>query len=110
MSSTGSVAGHPVVTGIRGATEDLDPGLAAKVWQLTDDEVEDALGGLRDVTSRVAALQGALLREAEGRDLKKRTSASTVERWLGDRFRLSRAEAAAQVRAAAGDRPAPAAQ
>ena len=100
MSSTGSIAGHLVVTGIRGAAEDLDPGLAGSVWQLTDDEVEAGLGGLRDVTSRVAALQGALLREAEGRDLKKRTSASTVERWLGDRFQVSRAEAAAQVRAA----------
>jgi hypothetical protein len=41
-----------------------------------------------------------LLREAETRDLKARTKALTVVRWLGDRFRLSRADAAARTRAA----------
>ena len=102
MSSTGSIVGHPVVTGIRGAAEDLDPGLAGVVWQLCDDEVEAGLAGLFDVASRVAALQGALLREAEVRDLRSRTRALTVVRWLGDRFQLSRAEGAARVRAAEG--------
>jgi hypothetical protein len=99
MSSTGSVAGHPVVTGVRGAARDLGPGLPGLVWQLSDDEVEDALAGSFGVESRLQALQGALLREAETRDLKARTKALTEVRWLGDRFRLSRADAGARVRA-----------
>ena len=102
MSSSGTVVEHPVVTGIRGAAEDLEPGLAGLVWQLSDDEVEAGLAGLFDVASRMAALQGALLREAETRDLKSRTRALTVVRWLGDRFQLSRADAGARVRAAEG--------
>ena len=99
MSSTGSIAAHPVVAGIRSAACDLGPDLAGLVWQLSDDEVEDALAGSFDVESRLRALQGALLREAETRDLKARTKALTEVRWLGDRFRLSRADAGARVRA-----------
>ena len=102
MSSTGSIAEHPVVTGIRGAAEDLDPSWVGLVWQLSDDDVEAGLAGLFDVASRVTALQSALLREAETRDLKKRTKALTLVRWLSDRFRLSRADAGARVRAAEG--------
>ena len=52
------------------------------------------------MASRVAALQSALLREAETRDLKKRTQALTLVRWLSGRFRLSRVDAGARVRAA----------
>jgi len=102
MSSTGSIAEHPVVTGIRGAAEDLDPSWVELVWQLSDDEVEAGLAGLFDVASRVSVLQSALLREAETRDLKKRTKALTLVRWLSDRFRLSHADAGAKVQPAEG--------
>jgi hypothetical protein len=47
-------------------------------------------------------VEAMLLREAETRDLKSRTRALTVVRWLGDRFQLSRAEGNARVRAAEG--------
>src|SRR5829696_1293177 len=100
MSSTGSIAGHPVVTGLRTAAGALDPGALGLGWQLGDDEVETALATALELESRAAAYRGMLLREAECRNLRERTQASTVQRWLGDRFRLSRGEAAAQVRAA----------
>ena len=100
MSSTGSIAGHPVVTGLRTAAAALDPGALGLGWQLGDDEVEISLESVQDLKARTAAYEAMLLREVECRDLRERTQASTVQRWLGDRFRLSRAEAAAQVRAA----------
>ena len=60
------------------------------------------MAGLSRPGSRAAACRAMLLREAETRDLKKRTKALTLVRWLGDRFRLSRADAGARVRAAEG--------
>src|SRR5215203_7235757 len=108
MSSTGSIAGHPVVTGLRTAAGALDPGALGLGWQLGDDEVEISLESVQDLKARTAAYEAMLLREAECRDLKKRTQASTVQRWLGDRFRLSRGEGAAQVRAAQATGAAPA--
>ena len=101
MSQATSVLEHPVITGLRGAVTGLDPAAVTVTWQLSDTEVETALAGLLDLEARAAALRGALLREAETRDLTARTQAMSVERWLGDRFRLSRADAAARVREAA---------
>jgi hypothetical protein len=100
MSSTGRIVEHPVVTGLRTAAGALDPDAVGLGWQLGDDEVETALATVLDLRSRTAAVEAMLLREAETRDLKARTKALTVVRWLGDRFRLSRADAAARTRAA----------
>jgi hypothetical protein len=102
MSSTGSIAEHPVVTGLRTAVGALDPAAIQLGWQLGDDDVETAIATVQDLRSRTAAVEAMLLREAETRDLKSRTRASTVVRWLGDRFQLSRAEGNARVRAAEG--------
>ena len=98
MSQAGSVLDHPVAAGVRAAAAGLDPSGPAAVWQLSDDDVETTLATLLEVEARTVALQAALLREAEARDLTARTRAATVERWLGDRFRLSRADAAARAR------------
>lgn len=100
MSSAAQVFEHPVVAGARVAAEGLEKACRAEAWQLGDDDVEAALAALLDVEARTAALRGALLREAQTRDLKARTRASNLERWLGDRFRLSLADAAARIRAA----------
>jgi hypothetical protein len=100
MSSTGRIVEHPVVTGLRTAAGALDPDAVGLGWQLGDDEVETALATVLDLRSRTAAVEAMLLREAETRDLKARTKALTAVRWLGDRFRLSRADAAARIRAA----------
>ncbi len=102
MSSTGSIAEHPVVTGLRTAAGALDPAALELGWQLGDDDVETAIATVLDLESRAAAYRAMLLREAETRDLKKRTKALTLVRWLSDRFRLSRVDAGARVRAAEG--------
>ena len=102
MSSTGSIAEHPVVTGLRTAAGALDPAALELGWQLDDDDVETAIATVLDLESRAAAYRAMLLREAETRDLKKRTKALTLARWLSDRFRLSRVDAGARVRAAEG--------
>ena len=95
---------RPVVTDVCAAAELMATaaGGSGSVWQLGDGDVESGLSALVRLQASVAAVEAMLLREAETRDLKARTQASTMVRWLGDRFRLSRAEAGARVRAAEG--------
>ncbi|MGH8940523.1 MAG: hypothetical protein ACRDV2_14430, partial [Actinomycetes bacterium] len=101
MSSAGTVVAHPVITRVRSAADGLDKAFGCEMWQLCDTDVETALAGLLDLEARTAALRGVLLREAATRDLKARTRASSLQRWLGDRFRLSRADATTRERDAA---------
>ncbi|MGH3658058.1 MAG: hypothetical protein ACRDUA_15495, partial [Micromonosporaceae bacterium] len=98
MSQAGTVFEHPVITGLREAAAGLDTAASSALWQLSDVEVETGLVMVLGLQARAAALAGALLGQAESRDLKARSRASSVQRWLGDRFRLSHAEAAARVR------------
>lgn len=100
MSSAGTVLEHPVVTGVRDAVAGLAGACGAPTWQLSDAEVETGLASVLELEAKAAALRAGLLREAEVRDLHSRTRAPTVEHWLGDRFRLSRADAAARMRSA----------
>ena len=65
MSSTGSIAEHPVVTGLRTAAGALDPVALGLGWQLRDDDVETAIATVQDLRSRTAAVEVMLLREAE---------------------------------------------
>ncbi|MGH8894200.1 MAG: hypothetical protein ACRDWY_13005, partial [Actinomycetes bacterium] len=101
MSSAGTVVEHPVITRVRSAADRLGKACDAELWRLCDTDVETALAGLLELEARTAALRGALLREAATRDLKARTRASSVPRWLGDRFRLSHADATTRERDAA---------
>lgn len=100
MSSAGTVLEHPVVAGVRDAVAGLTGPCGAPTWQLSDAEVETGLACVLDLEAKAAALRAGLLREAEVRDLHSRTRAPSVEHWLGDRFRLSRADAAARMRSA----------
>jgi hypothetical protein len=100
MSQAVTVTENPLVTGVRGAADCLDQVARTDLWQLADTDVEAALAAVLDVESRTSAVRAALLREAETRGLQDATRASTLERWLGDRFRLSRADAAARCREA----------
>jgi hypothetical protein len=102
MSQAVTVREHPVVTGVRSAAGCLDQVARPELWQLADAEVEAALAAALEVECRTAAIRAALLREAASRGLQEATRASSPERWLGDRFRLSRADAAARHREAAG--------
>ncbi len=101
MSQAGTLVEHPVMARVRAAAADLESSAVSDVWQLGDGDVESALVGLLEVEAKTAALRAALLHEAEARDLKARTRACSLERWLGDRFRLSHADAAARARQAA---------
>ena len=93
---------RPVVTDVYAAVELMAKaaGAAGSAWQLADGDVERGLSLLVRLQAQTVALQAVLLAEAESRDLKGRTQASTTERWLGDRFLLSRADAGARVRGA----------
>src|SRR5688500_15319183 len=98
MSQAGWGSEHPVLTAVRTAAASLDADCLSSAWQLSDADVETGLATLLDLEARAAALRAGRLREADVRDLKARPRASTLERWLGDRFRLSRADAAARLR------------
>ena len=52
MSSTGSIAEHPVVTGLRTAAGALDPAALELGWQLGDDDVETAIATVLDLARR----------------------------------------------------------
>ena len=101
MSPADPTLEHPVVAGLRAVSAGLHAVVAAdQVWQLSDQQVETALATVFEVQANTAVLQGLLLGEADQRDLKSRTGAPNLVRWLGDRFRLSRPDAAARLRQA----------
>jgi hypothetical protein len=100
MDQAGGALGHPVLTGARAADQALRCAATGPVWQCSDDEVEAGLELVDRLDARLGALRAALLREAEDRSLRERTRAPSTQRWLTDRFRLSRAEAADRLRQA----------
>jgi hypothetical protein len=55
---------------------------------------------LEQVDALTCAVRASLLREADDRSMRNRTRAPSTERWLTDRFRISRAEAAMRMRQA----------
>jgi len=91
-----------VVTDVHAAVELMATAAGGldSVWQLRDADVESGLSALVRLQAHTAALEAVLLAEAGSRDLKAGTQASTLVRWLGDRFRLSRADGNTRVRAA----------
>ena len=100
MSQADVTFEHPVVAGLRAVSAGLESAAADRVWQLSDQQVETAIATVFEVQANTAVLQALLLGEADQRDLKSRTGAPNLVRWLGDRFRLSRPDAAARVRQA----------
>ncbi|MDQ1604354.1 MAG: hypothetical protein QOE01_2199 [Actinomycetota bacterium] len=99
-SSGGTLLGHPVLAGARGAADQLALAGHGTAWQLGDGDVEAALAALVQVEARATALRAVLLTEAESRSLKDRTQALSTAQWLTQRFRLSRGLAAARLREA----------
>jgi Domain of unknown function (DUF222) len=100
-SSSGTLLEHPLLAGVRAAAAGLGRAARAEAWQPCDADIEDSLAALVAVEARTAALRAVLLAEAETRSLKDRTQALSTAQWLTQRFRYSRAEAAARLREAA---------
>ncbi|MGH8971354.1 MAG: DUF222 domain-containing protein, partial [Actinomycetes bacterium] len=98
MSQAGLVAEHPVLAGARAASAGLGDACDGTVWQLGDDEVETSLAVLQRVEAQLVAARGALLREAQARDLRSRTQALTTPGWVADRFRVTHQQATARLR------------
>jgi hypothetical protein len=77
-SSGGTLLGHPVLAGARGAADQLALAGHGRAWQLGDGDVEAALAALVQVEARATALRAVLLAEAESRNLKERTQGCSV--------------------------------
>jgi hypothetical protein len=99
-SSGGTLLEHPLVGGARAAAAGLDRSLRAQAWQAADTDIETALTQLAAVEAKATALRALLLAQAESRNLKDRTQALSTAQWLTQRFRCSRALAAARLREA----------
>ncbi|MDQ1614980.1 MAG: hypothetical protein QOJ60_919 [Actinomycetota bacterium] len=56
-SSGGTLLGHPVLAGARGAAEQLALAGRGRAWQLGDGDVEAALAALVQVEARATALR-----------------------------------------------------
>jgi hypothetical protein len=100
MDQAGGALGHPVLAGARAADDALRCAATGPVWQCGDDEIEAGLQLVDRMEARLGALRAALLREAEDRSLQDRTRAPSTQRWLTDRFRLSRPQATGRLRQA----------
>jgi len=98
MSNGPTVLDHPVLVATAQAGEVLTAACRGELWRLGDDEVESALAEVIRVEGRAAALRAALVREAADRSLRERTAARSTERWLSDRFAVSRTTTNSWVR------------
>jgi Domain of unknown function (DUF222) len=87
-----------VLAGARAASDGLASACDGTAWQLGAEDVETCLGVLDRVEAQLVAARGALLREAEARDLRSRTKALTTSGWVADRFRITHQQATARLR------------
>src|SRR3954452_21148425 len=88
MRSNGRSVGHPVLAAAGTAAAALGTAARGCAWQLTDDQVQDAIALTLLAEARLAALRAALIAEADGRGRRERTLPSTTGRWLAERYRL----------------------
>ena len=97
MYSNDQLVGHPLLTAAGNATAALGTAVRGCAWQLSDDQVQDAIAVSLQIEARNAALRATLIAEANLRGLRERTQSTTTERWLADRYRLSHPDARARV-------------
>src|SRR3954447_15346029 len=97
MFSNDQIVGHPLLAGSQTASAALATAVRGCAWQLTDDQVQDALSTALRIEAQAAALRATLIAEANVRGLRERTQAATTERWLADRYRLSPPDARTRV-------------
>ena len=74
------------------ASDVLGKACRAQAWQLSDDQVDDALAAALAVKAHAAAVEAVLVSEADVRSLRARTQALSTHAWLG--LRLVRGHAA----------------
>src|SRR3954451_23641330 len=97
MSSTGLLVGHPLLAAAGTASAALGTAVRGGAWQLSDNQVENAIALSLQIEARNAALRAALIAEANLRGLRDRTQSTTTERWLAGRYRLSTPDARTRV-------------
>ena len=97
MYSNDQLVEHPLLAAAGCASIALGTAVRGGAWQLSDDQVEDALSAVLRIEGQAAALRAALIAEANLRGLRDRTQSTTTERWLGDRYRLSTPDARTRV-------------
>ena len=101
MRSSDQLVGHPLLAAAHSASGALADAVRDGAWQLSDDQVQDAIALSLQIEARNTALRANLIAEADVRGLRERTQSSTTERWLADRYRLSHPDARARVEQAA---------
>jgi hypothetical protein len=79
---------HPVLAGVRDAISHVGAAAESAIWGLSDDALCDAIGACEQLRARTHALELALVRDVDGRDLGRRAGAASTAAWLTGRFRL----------------------
>lgn len=88
---------HPVRVALAAAAGSVQAARSAAVWSLSDDDLAAALVACEMLAARVAELGLALVREADGADVGRRSGASSTAAWLRHRLRLRPGEARARI-------------
>jgi hypothetical protein len=97
MCSSDQMVGHPLLAAAGCASAALGTAARGCAWQLSDDQVQDALTVALRIEGQAAALRANLIAEADVRGLRDRTQSTTTQRWLEGRYRLSTPDARTRV-------------
>ncbi len=100
MSPADPTLEHPVVAGLRALSAGLRPLQPTRSGNSRTSRSRPPSPPCSRCRRTRPCCRRLLLGEADQRDLKSRTGAPNLVRWLGDRFRLSRTDAAGRVRQA----------
>ena len=89
--------GHPVMAALDAVSDAVDKASAADVWSLSDDDLAATIEQCERLAARQAALSLRLVREADARDLGRRSGATSMAAWLKHRLRLRPGDAKSRV-------------
>ena len=70
--------GHPVMTVLDNVANGLDKAIGGDVWSLSDDDLAATIEQSERLAARQSALSLLLIREADARDLGRRSGAASM--------------------------------
>ena len=104
-NAAGDVGGHAVAVALSRVHDLFKDISGTPLWSASDPELADGLAMVSQLKAQLAAIELAMIAEADGRDIAKRAGAASTQAWLRHRLKLTPAEAKKQtVLAAALDR------
>ncbi len=97
--------GHPVLAALEAAAAAVAEMAEAPVYGLVDADLETALEQCQALAAQIFNATLTLVREADDRDVGRRSGAASTAAWVAGRFRMRPGQARALVRLAQQTRP-----